>query len=361
MTKSLEHYPEEVFPIEGLEDRDDLRYKIVNIVIIAYTGSKINRQLFCNCAPILEIEDFVHKPSKLAIPYYGRENSIVSCNYDDMSRGIRHIKKPLKKIMYLDFQLYGKNQHIKVSEDNIHITGIRSEKAGHICIDSVLDMMKQIDKMLALVRQQDEEIKRFIFYMLLDGKVNLHMGDGTVYTPEYPLEECKGVFDSLVEETPALSHIYKFLTVNRETRMRDNFENYMVFLHDTLFSTKEICLPDISVDKFVVHNKVFYINTQWYINLRKVNKIAHKLGHSVIFYNWRDMQSTEIVISDDENPALSTNLKIHKSGGVNLWCDSDSSRAFRAFKKALVFLEPSYVSKCTKRRKHERRTPRNQI
>jgi len=137
---SLEHYPEEIFDISDLE-RDDLKYKIINIVMISYISTKLNLNQLCNCLPIAEVDDNDQPKSgaKLNIPYFGYENIFVSASFDGENRGIRIIKKPFKCVLYVDFQCNKKNQHIKISNNNLHITGVRTLEVGINCIQKIIN------------------------------------------------------------------------------------------------------------------------------------------------------------------------------------------------------------------------------
>ena len=337
-----EHYPEEVFPIEGLEHKPYLKYKIINIVMIADLEESINIKMLCVTMPVVVIDGFEKRKKKISIPYYGLEDIVVSVNYDVQSRGIRVIKKPLKKILYVDYQYYGKNQHIKISSKNIHITGIRSENAGECCINAILDRIQRLNILINAIKDLPDETKNMLMTCMLS-------------EDEDVTDDMRLVFH---ESNGMLNNAYNYLKSHKNGRTEETYKEYV---HSVLYDKDVLCSPLLDVSKFVVHNKVFYIDTHHNINIRHVNRLFEQSGVVVIFYNWIDVQSTEIIIRDTENMNKYTTLKIHGSGGVNLWCDSDSDRAFRAFRNAVDLLEQCYMSKCVKKRRYERKTPRRNI
>lgn len=340
--KIRDHYPEEIFPIPGLEKYENIKYKIVNIVIIGYLSKLIDLHWLCQVFPIMEIENFVKKTKKMSIPYYGYEDRAVSCIFGDTSRGIRKIAKPLKNIMYLDYQFYGKNQHMKISKDNIHITGIRSENSGQVCIRKVLEKIRRIENLIQTARALSLPDKEFIMHCI---------------NCAVPIEQ----FVNCPEATESSINVYEFLMVNADSRREASPSKFFEFIQEVLCGTRTICEGDIDVQKFTVHNKVFYIDMNYNINLRKLNRLAHKNGHNVIFYNILDVQNTILEIKNLETGEIYACLKIQKSGGVNFWCGPEPDKSFQAFRIALPFIEKCFTTPCSSKRVHVRKTPRGRI
>lgn len=332
-----EHYPEETFPIDELDS--NIRYKIINIVMTADLSTNVNLNNIAMSMPLLDITGFEKKKNKKTdIPYYGKENAIVSANYDKYRRGIRKIDKPLKKILYVDYQFFGKNQHVKISTGNIHITGIRSEETGHDCIQKLIDKIKYMNDIIRSINIFED--KDMLYNIAKDDNIPLHY-----------IEEMK-------DYDPEFYNMYSFLTINKVNRG----DSYDDFLKSVIYENPAPFYDPLSITRFNIHNKVFYVNTCNNICLRKLNSKAIEAGHRVTFFNWHIVQSTKITIMDrKENSCKKIIFKIHNSGGVNFWCDSSSKRSFEAFKLLLPILEQCYLGPSLQKRQYERRTPRNKI
>lgn len=336
----LEHYPEEIFAIDGLETRKDLGYKTINIVMISYVSSNINLKYLYYCLPTAEVDGFDKKATgKVSIPYFNHEDIFVSANYEGSSRGIRKIKKPFKSVLYVDFQCNMKNQHIKISSDNLHITGVRSLEVGVNCIQRVLDKVKEIDSMLVFARGISENVKQKLVSNILE-------------------DSADDISDILGDET--VFNLYSFLTVNRDLRKAEDDTTYTNFVHFTLFGREKLFEDKLEIERTIIHNTVFYIDIGFTLSLKKLNVLSEMMGHKVIFHNWNTVQYSEIVVKDDEG-RKDTTVKIHKSGGVNLWTDSNKSRAFVAFKKLLVIIDKCKLEKKVAKKKYVRKTPRGHI
>jgi len=130
--------------VDGLECVDAIgtRANLVNVVMVASTSTPLRlRSLF----EYLSVNwvDFII--SGKGIPYFGVDKAIVSTGYGGKFRGIRR-KGQLRNIVSIDLQLGnesggpdpGKNVHLKVSDDNIHLTGALSQEMGEKTYDVVL-------------------------------------------------------------------------------------------------------------------------------------------------------------------------------------------------------------------------------
>ena len=64
------------------------------------------------------------------VPYYGTPNIIVGLRYSGQSRGIRTGGGQLSNVVSIDLQCQEKNIHLKLSNNNVQLTGALSEEMG---------------------------------------------------------------------------------------------------------------------------------------------------------------------------------------------------------------------------------------
>ena len=64
------------------------------------------------------------------VPYYGTPNIIVGLRYNGQSRGIRTGGGQLSNVVSIDLQCQEKNIHLKLSNNNVQLTGALSEEMG---------------------------------------------------------------------------------------------------------------------------------------------------------------------------------------------------------------------------------------
>jgi hypothetical protein len=64
------------------------------------------------------------------VPYYGTPNIIVGLRYNGKSRGIRTGGGQLSNVVSIDLQCQEKNIHLKLSNNNVQLTGALSEEMG---------------------------------------------------------------------------------------------------------------------------------------------------------------------------------------------------------------------------------------
>ena len=116
--------------------------KLVNVVMVAALSTPLRlRSLFEYLA--VNWVDFIIGDD--GIPYFGVDRAIVAAGYGGRFRGIKR-NGQLRNIVSVDLQMgpesggpeNGKNVHIKISSENIHITGVLSQEMGQAAYTVIL-------------------------------------------------------------------------------------------------------------------------------------------------------------------------------------------------------------------------------
>lgn len=92
------------------------------------------------------------KRIRLKIPYFGKEGIIISCRTGDKSRGLRQGGKQLQNVVGIDLQIHGKNYNLKISTNNIQLTGAKEEKLGQETFEYICNYMNMIQEILDEVK-----------------------------------------------------------------------------------------------------------------------------------------------------------------------------------------------------------------
>jgi len=335
-TVTHEWYPEETREIPGMEGMIP-REKLINILMTSKFSDIANLDLISRVIPLIDIVGFSHKvKGKTPIPYFGMENAIVSVNYGDYNRGVRNVTETLKKLIYTDFQFEGKNQHVKISSNKAHVTGVRTIETGKKCISKIMDKIEYARQMLMKIRSYDDK----------DQLLSLVTRD---IDDDY-MEEIR-------DQDQELFNLISFITVNKRSR-----PDYGKFVNDVLFGTDIISENKIEIMEYNIHIRVFYINMCFNINIFKLNQLANDKGYKVTFFNWYKIESVNIMIidrdSDDGGKPFKTTFKVNSNGSVNIWASKDSDRAFKLFCLLVPLLAKAYRSPSTQKRVYIRKTPR---
>lgn len=325
-----EWYAEETLPIIGMEDTR-LREKTVNIVMTAVFNNTIDLDSTIHMLPMLEIHGFIYqRRGKLVIPYYGYEYAIVSMQHGSYRRGVRETKTPLKNNLHTDMQLRGKNQHLKVSGGKIHITGIRTKKTGEMCIDGIVNKIEKLRNILRDIRSYPDPDALYGMCLSINPLI-----EGSVEKP-------------LVE----------YIRINRVSRG----ETYATFVDDMIYGSSVPSAERIHVTSYNIHNKVFYVNICFKVNLLKLVRMVVAKGNRAKYHTWNNTQSAGISIKlRCEGPPRYVTFKVNSNGGINIWSKDNQEESFDAFRDLVPMLIHAYKCPGDAKRQYERSTPRNNL
>ncbi len=120
---------------------------INNVVLLVYFDGEIDLEKLYYLMPVVKTTEYIN--SKEKIPFMGINNIIVNKSYCDKNMGIRqknhtNYKSNMNKILSIDVQIFDDNYHIKISNNNFHIPGVKSE---HLClkiINTIINLMKYL-------------------------------------------------------------------------------------------------------------------------------------------------------------------------------------------------------------------------
>lgn len=324
-----EYFPEEIFPLGDTGES----YKFINIVMTASPSNPINQDVLFNFLPIVEIENFDRgDKKKLSIPYYGHEEIFISLTHGKLSRGIRKINNALKAILYADYQYNLKNQHAKISKDNIHITGVRSEETGMRCITSIVEKIEIVYNIVKSIRGLPD--KDDLYSSALAGEEDIELDEELQY--------------------------YTFITANSSRPDYEEFLKELFYGSTNVYETTNDNTGPLSVDSFKIHVKVYYIHMGHVIDLCKLNEIAIENGHRAIMINFVNVKSTKIVV---KIPGTDNEIcfKVFIEGGINFCTPYHIDDIAKTFALAKECIKRSYIKVSGDKRPYVRRTPRGHI
>jgi hypothetical protein len=139
--------------------------KLTNVVMVANIEGRLNIEAIGICLPILDFG--FDRKKKMKIPYFGVDGAIVSIGHSGVHRGIRK-EGQLPNIVSVDLQLgpsslagmegvEGKNVHIKISSQCLHVTGVRNELMGHIAFATIIAHIKMANDHQSHIRSLSVE------------------------------------------------------------------------------------------------------------------------------------------------------------------------------------------------------------
>ena len=114
-------------------------FRVSNMVIVAQLDRSFTSldDVF-QCLTLLPINFQVGTKTgsadRQSVPFFGYNGVIIGLKYKKESRGILRPKGHLPNLIGMDLQCYDKNVNIKISESNLHLTGVKNmEMAYGIC------------------------------------------------------------------------------------------------------------------------------------------------------------------------------------------------------------------------------------
>jgi hypothetical protein len=192
------------------------------------------------CDEEKENEDEETKVVRLRIPYFGHENIIVSCRTGNQSRGLRQGGKQLQHVVGIDLQLHGKNYHLKLSANNIHLTGGKFEELGEETFLYLSDYLNLIqEEYLSKIKKlSNDDIE-----IILD-----HFYNGAIL-PAY-IEPLREYFDLIRDRR---SYRREDIPILDRYLSREQFEEIL----EQIFANPSIMDEPIKISSVAVRNSFF--------------------------------------------------------------------------------------------------------
>jgi len=129
--------------------------EVTTMTLVAGLGNKLYKEFIFFLLPITKVvlPEKRRKTKKVKFEYYGKEGSIVSVRYGKWWRGLQKPTQNFKNSISADFQLHKRNMGLKICEENIHISGAKSEEMGLESAQILSDMINGIQETLNKMKE----------------------------------------------------------------------------------------------------------------------------------------------------------------------------------------------------------------
>lgn len=230
---------------------------------------------------------------RIKVPFYGTNGVIVSSRYNDKSRGVRKGGGQLHNVVAIDLQLHNKNYNLKISRNNIQLTGAPSEEYGIEAFRFTCEILMSVREMMEEVKLLSEEEREEILSHALANHYSLNL--------------------KLNDLSPKLEKYYNFITDYIDDNTSEQFEEKIRRMYRFPQISSEIVEPYA----FTVVNAVFMHRftysrvpvikllvklSEYYQSLKKENP------HSIKVFQ-QNQFSKQLIVTV---PCTSVENKIHK-------------------------------------------------
>lgn len=154
-------------------------FQIINLIAGVNFSNEFNVDILSKFLPVSYIGSTYVKD----VEYYGVNGNVVRISSRDIERGLKKEIKAgkqrnttMKNIIDIDFQIEDKNIHLKVSKNNIHVTGVKSYEMLENMMNSFIELIIETeDKVKKLFSLRDDDINLIIESIAIateEGKYN---------------------------------------------------------------------------------------------------------------------------------------------------------------------------------------------
>lgn len=323
------------------------------------------RQLY-DCLTVYQVDFTVG--TKIAgmkretVPFFGHNNVIIGLKYGKQSRGIIRLKGHLPNLIGVDLQCFNKNVNVKISSDNLHLTGSKSEEMGHGIFEILMHHFHMVQANFNSVLRLSPEAKTQIRSWLL-----LNLADGSGIKPFITcLEYCSQIPPEF--DTQAATYLAMFAA--EFTSLHDYAEKIDRLLEYTLPIFDEV--PNVR--SFRICNGVYSYSFGQQISLIKTSQILGQLRnpdgsskYGVAFHNWSSRKQIRLVVpldpeqhahyvddSDSSSDRVEGKIPAHRftlfqSGSVKQYSPTSYSVAYTQYEQFISDIKAHIFDEITAR------------
>jgi hypothetical protein len=275
---------------------------MVSIIKLSHT---VNIRTLFNLLPVTIIPGFNYDKEYRKVPIY-RDGCILSVRFENNTRGIKRIKKPLKNSISIDISINNHNICVRFNKDNMHITGAKSLEEIREISNYLFTYIRESNKFIELMNSRGLLITNYVKDNCMGKEVDIVMRyeeEDIIFCEE---RRChlmnSNNFSIYCEDTKSnldISLLYKYIAES------SIYEDIIFILENT------IGISSITSDDIHIYNiDICMIN--WNYNIipkdLKDSIIINREGLSSLIHRNRDFYATF-------NNSTSSKLKIEKLTG----------------------------------------------
>ena len=280
--------------------QDDVKFKITNIVMGVFFVNIFNLRNLSELIPCIFIPNFSYKKGK-SIPFFGIENCVISCNSKYELRGIRKECKIFKNSVCVDFQNETKNIHIRISNNNFHITGSKSYEMGLKASQNFILLLHKVDaiwiKFYILDLGTKQKILEKSYFLLLhkNEKDLLMFNDPEVLDRMKEIKKSDfGIYLDIIYQIILFSFDYP--TVDRFYSKLQRILNLIPCKNSFFYNEDKLVLLGSKM-----YNGVYNYKYPFSFHLPRISKFLYEKGYIVSYDNISKPTNMEVVITVPEN------------------------------------------------------------
>lgn len=179
---------------------------------------------------------------RIKVPFYGINGVVVSVRYNDKSRGVRRGGGQLHNVVAIDLQLHDKNYNLKISRNNIQLTGAAYEENGIEAFKYSCDILMEVREKIENLKKISDEEREIILTHALSNYYSLKCSISAL--PSH-LEPHYDFITDYIEDNTAeefedkIRRLYRFPSISSEIVTPHSFTVVnAVFMHR--FSQKRV-------------------------------------------------------------------------------------------------------------------------
>jgi hypothetical protein len=140
-------------------------FKVSTMVMVASLTGNVDIAAAYQVLPLTCPKSITGQPISIVsgarekVPYYGTPNIIVGLRYSGQSRGIRMGGGQLSNVVSIDLQCQEKNIHLKLSNNNVQLTGALSEEMGSNAFEILCQHLNMAQSHIQHINSLPLEIK----------------------------------------------------------------------------------------------------------------------------------------------------------------------------------------------------------
>ncbi len=214
--------------------------------------------------------DTTEKKDKIG--FYGANNVIISCGYENKYKGVRRGKKQLHKVIGIDLQIGNKNINMKISSKNFQLTGASSKDNGIAAFEKICSLANRLQSKINYFRKFSERKLSTLRNIILFNYTFKETGDLDSCFEKYIVPICnKKELEKSITEKEKLKIIENYNT--RYSDVIDYFEIYTSSPEEDVHSIGEILRVFFSGTRIVEGERSLGCKGVRIINLLAMNKI----------------------------------------------------------------------------------------
>lgn len=221
---------------------------ITNVVLLGNFEREINLDQLYASIPVVKSSSKKIKD----VPYLGVEEVIVNKSFNTLSEGLRAAEGKMKQLLTLDIQFNKKNNHVKISKNKFHITGMKSVTEGRNIIDFTIKFINRLHDEINYIYNKEYDCEEVEEINIMLSHTSVRSIDKVRPFMEEYIVDCKYSIQNIMYN---YRHSYIFDIIAAGQLVKEKFPQ-IVLEYNNFSSAQEIRLQNIPIDNKITDIKI---------------------------------------------------------------------------------------------------------